>query len=110
MELFACQVGFACIGNLDQIIRKAGKKKLQKKAPGKMLQPFMRMGNVPVLGDRAFEEFFGFLDLPYPKAGGITDSMLKKIRHYKQFYLEDTRLCRMKALASTNFRFKIADL
>jgi hypothetical protein len=82
----------AGIGDLYEFKRKSREQELQQEPAGKMLQPFVRMGNCPVLGHIALEESFGFFNFPNAQAGRIVDLLLKKNRH------------------RTNLRFKIADL
>ena len=43
-----------------------------------MLQPFVRMGNIPVLRHISFEEIFRFFNLPNSQPGGFVNSDVEK--------------------------------
>lgn len=75
------QERLARIGYLHQLIGKVRKKELQQEAPGQVLQPFVGMRDVAVLGHIAPEESFKFFYLPHAEPGGLVDLLLKKNRH-----------------------------
>lgn len=52
-----------------------------------MLQPFVRMGDSPVLWHIGLKEIFCFFDLPNPEPRSLVDLMLKKNWHCQKNHL-----------------------
>jgi hypothetical protein len=92
MKGITWQKGLSCISDPYKFIWESGKKKLKQETASQVLQSFVRMGDIPVLGNISLEEIFSFFYLPYAQPGGFVDLLLKKNRH------------------RTNLRFKIAHL
>ena len=86
MVLFIRQKWFAGIGYLYEFIRKIGKKVLQQKTTGQMLQSFVRMSNVPVLRNIGLKEFFSFFYFPDAQAGAVVDLLLTTPRKHQDAF------------------------
>jgi len=81
MILLVRQIGFAGIGNLDKLVRKIRKEKLQQESSCQVLKAFVLMCDFFLKRYVTEKKFFCLFDLPNPQSRGFVNLMLKKNRH-----------------------------